>query len=220
MKANCLRPARQLAGQLQNNIIICLNTTCKMWEPTSSQFLNLIRKCTSADDDCRKKRQKTMQPHLIKMDWVICFAWLIHDNESHVFRCKVCVHAKAKNVFVTGKDCTKPKKDDFAKHKISADHWRLTLLPKHQMDFVTASVTANDHAKSAIITKMQTVLTKAKHCLPTVKNTFMQGSLQDLDGDEVASWIHSFSETGRQCHRVVVVDTCVVTFSVLEICSV
>ena len=89
-----------------------------------------------------------------KMDWFVRFAWLIHDSKSHVFRCKVCVHAKAKNVFVTWKDCAKPKKDDFAKHEISADHRISTLLPKHQMDFVTA----NDHVKSAIIAQMRTVL--------------------------------------------------------------
>ena len=38
-------------------------------------------------------------------------------------------------------------KDDLAKHEIFPDHWRSTFLPKRQMDFVTA----NDHAKSAII---------------------------------------------------------------------
>ena len=38
-----------------------------------------------------------------KADWFVRFAWLIHDSKSHIFR-KVCVHAKAKNVFVTGKD--------------------------------------------------------------------------------------------------------------------
>ena len=72
--------------------------------------VKMIRKCTSAGDDCGKKRKKTMQPCLIKADWFVHFAWLIHDSKSHVFRSKVCVHAKAKNVFVTGKDCAKPKK--------------------------------------------------------------------------------------------------------------
>ena len=106
-------------------------------------------------------------------------------------------------MFVTGKDCAMPKKDNLAKHEISADLWRSTLLPKRQMDFTTASVTANYHVKSAIITYMQTVLTQAKHCLPTVKNAFIRGSLQDLDGEEaVDTWG----------------DTCM-TFSVLEICS-
>ena len=150
-----MRPAGQPAGQLQNNII-----TCKVWELTSSQFFNLllvkmIRKCTSAGDDRGKKQQK------IKADWFVHFAWLIHDSKSNISRYKVCVHAKAKNVFVTGKDCAKPKKDDLAKHEIFADHRRLTLLSKHQMDFVTA----NDHAKSAIMTHMWTVLMQVKHCL-------------------------------------------------------
>ena len=70
----------------------------------------MIRKCTSAGDDRGKKRKKTTQPRLTKADWFVCFAWVIHDSRNHVFRCKVCVHAKAKNVFVTGTDCAKPKK--------------------------------------------------------------------------------------------------------------
>ena len=117
----------------------------------------MIRKCTSAGDDRAKKRQ----PRLIKADWLLRFARLIHDSRSHVFRCKVCVHAKAKNVFFTGKDCAKSKKDDLAKHEIFPDHRRSTLLPKRQMDFVAA----NDHAKSAIIGHVWTVLTQAKRSL-------------------------------------------------------
>ena len=134
--------------------------------------VKMIRKCTSAGDDRGKKRQ----PRLIKADWFVRFAWLIHGSKSHVFRCKVFVHAKAKSVFFTGKDCAKSKKDDLAKHEIFPDHRRSTLLPKRQMDFVTA----NDHMKSAIIAYMWTVLTQAKRCLPTVMNAFIRGSLQDL----------------------------------------
>ena len=65
---------------------------------------------TSAGDDGGKKRKKTTQSRLIKEDWFVRFAWLIHDSKSHVFCCKVCMHAKAKNVFDTGKDHAKPKK--------------------------------------------------------------------------------------------------------------
>ena len=140
-----------------------------------------------------------------KTDWFVRFAWLIHDSKSHVFRCKVCVHAKAKNVFVTGKDCAKPKKHNLAKHEISADHRRSTLLPKRQM---------NDHAKSAIITQMQTVLTQAKHSLPTVKNAFIRGTL--LDG--FAGLVKRVETVAETRDRVVVVDTwgdtCMVTFCV------
>ena len=145
-----------------------------------------------------------MQPRLIKpfkADWFVRFLWLIYDSKSHVFCCKVCMHANAKNVFVTGKDCAKPKKDDLAKHEISANHRRSTLLPKHQMDFVTA----NDHAKSAIIAHMRTVLAQAKHYLLTVKNAFTRGLVKWVDTVRVMP---------------VVVDTCMVMFSVLEICSV
>ena len=123
-----------------------------MWELTSSQLFSLllvkmILQCTLAGDDRGNKTTENDAAMFdqFKTDWFVHFVWLIHDSKSH---CKVCVHAKAKNVFVTGKDCAKPKKDDLAKHEISADHRRSTLLPKRQMDFVTA----NDHAKSAIIT--------------------------------------------------------------------
>ena len=95
------------------------------------------------------------------------------------------MHAKAKNVFVTRKDCAKPK-DDLAKHNISANHRRSMLLLKRQVDFMTAK----DHAKSVIIAHMGTVLTQEKSCLPTVKNAFIRGSLQDLDGEGAASQIH------------------------------
>ena len=103
-----------------------------MWELTSLQFFSLlsvkiIRKCTLAGDDRGKKQRKTTQPCLIKTGWCVRFAWLIHDSKSHIFRCKVCMHAKAKNVFVTGKD-------DLAKQEISADHQRSTLLLKRHMD--------------------------------------------------------------------------------------
>ena len=130
-----------------------------------------------------------MQPRLIK-DWSVRFpwAWLINESKNH---------AKAKNVFVTGKDCAKPKKDNLAKHEISANHRRSTLLPKRQMDFVTA----NDHVKSAIIAHMWTALVQAKHCLLIVKNAFIRGSLQDLDSEGAASRIHWFSETGGHCRR-------------------
>jgi len=47
---------------------------------------------------------------------------------------------------------------------------RYALLPKQQLAFTTARVTANDHAKSAIIAQLRTVITQVKHCLPMVKN--------------------------------------------------
>ena len=78
------------------------------------------------------------------------------------------------------------------------------------MDFMTTRVTANDHAKSAIIAQMRIMLTQEKHCLPTVKNAFIRGSFQDLDGEEAASRIHWFNEIDGHCRRVVVEDTCVV----------
>ena len=43
-------------------------------------------------------------------------------------------------------------------------------MKRQQKEFVAAAVTANDHAKAAVIAQMRTVLTQAKHCLPTAKN--------------------------------------------------
>ena len=56
--------------------------------------------------------------------------------------------------------CSKPNKDDLAKHESSADHRRSTTV-KRQQEFVTAAVTANDHAKAAVIAQTWTVLTQA-----------------------------------------------------------
>jgi len=37
-----------------------------------------------------------------------------------------------------------PPKGDFGKHQGSADHQQLIALTKHQTEFITATVTAND----------------------------------------------------------------------------
>ena len=73
------------------------------------------------------------------------------------------------------KDTSQPKKGDLTKREISADHQRAMLLPKWQLEFVTASVAANNNATLAIIAQMRTVLTQAKHCLLTVKHAALVG---------------------------------------------
>ena len=128
----------------------------------------MIRKETDSRSDNSKKR-KVVTPRIIKADWFTTFPWLAH--EDGVFKCKICVNAKASNVFATGKDASRPKKDDLTKHHNSADHRRSVALPKRQREFVMASVTANDHAKAGIVAQLRTVLTQAKHCLPTAKNS-------------------------------------------------
>ena len=130
----------------------------------------LVNESESDDDEPKGKRQKPAPARLVKPDCFLRFPWLVHDSEKRVFRCKVCTDAKAKNIFVSGKDCSKPKKDDLAKHETSADHRRSTTVKRQQREFVAATVTANDHAKAAVIAQMRTVLTQAKHCLPTAKN--------------------------------------------------
>ena len=91
------------------------------------------------------------------MDWV----WAQLTNLCRVL---VCTY-KTKEFF-----CVKSKKDNLMKHKPSAHHSRSTLILKHQLDLVTANVTANGHAKSAIITQVKIVRMQVKHCLSTVKN--------------------------------------------------
>ena len=105
------------------------------------------------DNEGERKEQKMLAPtiQLIKPDWFVSFPWLIYDSDNYVFRCGTCVRAKANNVFAHGKDSNKPKKDDPVKHEISADHKQSALVPKQQLTFTTARVTANDHERLAII---------------------------------------------------------------------
>ena len=65
----------------------------------------------------------------IKSEWFKIFHWLIHAKDENMFRCKSCVETKQNNIFVTGKDATKPKKDDFIKHQKSNDH-KASILAK------------------------------------------------------------------------------------------
>ena len=60
----------------------------------------------------------------------------------------------------------------------SADHRRSTTVKRQRKEFVTAAVTANDHAKAAVIAQMRTVLTQAKHSLPTAKNAALVNTRQ------------------------------------------
>ena len=92
------------------------------------------------------------------------------DSDKYIFRCSAYIHPKAKNIFAHRKDCNKPKKDDLMKNEMSRAHNQSTLVPKQQLAFATARVTANDHARLAIITQFRTMLTQAKRCLPIVKN--------------------------------------------------
>ena len=106
----------------------------------------------SADDDRGKKRKKTTQPRLMKADW---FGYVLRDlftiakATSFVFACM------RKQITCLSSARTEPSQEDLAKHEIFVDQRSSTLLPKCQVDIVTA----NDHAKSAIIAHMRTVLT-------------------------------------------------------------
>ena len=95
----------------------------------------MIRKEAFSRSDHLKKRK--VAPRIIKADWFPTFPWLAH--EDGMFTCKICVNAKAANVFATGKDASRPKKDDLTKHHNSADHRRSVALPKVELQMLNVS---------------------------------------------------------------------------------
>jgi len=104
------------------------------------------------------------------MDWFVRFPSSIHGSDNYIFQCSTWVRAKAKDIFAHGKECNKLKKDDLVKDEMYTDQKQLTLVPKQQLAFTTATVIANNHVKSAIIAQLRTVLTQVKHHLPIMKN--------------------------------------------------
>ena len=58
----------------------------------------------------------------VKAEWFALFPWLVLDKEKFVFTCRDCVKAGKTNSLTTGKDASKPKKDDFVKHERNKDH--------------------------------------------------------------------------------------------------
>lgn len=56
----------------------------------------------------------------IRSDWFKLFPWL--ELVDGKFYCSLCQQARRKNVFVTGKSTSKPKKDDLLKHEKTGDH--------------------------------------------------------------------------------------------------
>ena len=121
------------------------------------------------------------------------------------------MRAKAKNVFFTGKDCAKSKKDDLAKHEIFPDHRRSTLLPKRQIGLRDCERSREvgdyrlyvDRVDASVMTYGRFHTRKPSRSVKEQRPGFT-GLVKRVD---------TVVET-----RVVVVD--MVTFSVLEICSV
>ena len=83
-----------------------------------------------------------------------------------ICRCKSCVETKQNNIFVTGKDATKPKKDDFIKHQKSNDH-KASILAKDWSEKATANVQSND--RETITGLMKTFLLMAQEDIPNSK---------------------------------------------------
>jgi len=88
-------------------------------------------------------------------DWFVHFPWLNMTATTTSFD---VAHAFT----------LKPRMENG--NEMSADHKQSALVSKQQLAFATARVTANDHAKSAIIGQSRMVLMQVKHCLLTVKN--------------------------------------------------
>ena len=85
------------------------------------------------------------------------------------FRCKSCVETKQNNIFVTGKDATKPKKDDFIKHQKSNDHKASILAKDRQNDLKKATANAQSNARETITGLMKTILLMAQEDIPNSK---------------------------------------------------
>ena len=66
------------------------------------------------------KRKKPAQLRLVEGAGFCLFSELIHD----------ALTPKPIIIFVSGKDCRKPKKDDLTKHESSTDHVRSTSVNK------------------------------------------------------------------------------------------
>ena len=74
------------------------------------------------------------------------------------------------HLFQSGKDASKPKRDDFSKHEKSDDHKALVAAEEMRPDMRKATNNAYSKAKDCIIAQMATVLVQAMEDLPTSKN--------------------------------------------------
>ena len=114
---------------------------------------------------CRDSARK------IRPEWFIIYPWLKYITETNTFECCMCKEAKLKNVFTTGKDASKPKKDDFAKHEMRSDHRAAVERPKQQKSFEKAAHNAHESVREAIIAQMRNVLYMTKEAIPLRKAT-------------------------------------------------
>ncbi len=71
-------------------------------------------------------------------------------------------------MFVTGKDASKPKKDDFTRHAKRPEHTEALSHKSRQKDFAVASQNAYASVRDSVIAQMRNVLFLAKeHVLST-----------------------------------------------------
>ena len=98
----------------------------------------------------------------IKPEWFNLYNWLSHDKEKNVFLCTLCIKEKKTNVFTSGKDASKPKKDDFVKHAAGKDHCAARQAKPQRTGIEIATKTAYQRVERAIISLMRSIYFQAK----------------------------------------------------------
>ncbi|XP_068177895.1 zinc finger protein 862-like isoform X2 [Antennarius striatus] len=116
---------------------------------------------TSAAADSGKKQAMTQKERdrnrQIKADWFSIFKWLIYDKEKNLFFCTYCIEAKKTNLFTRGKCAKVPKKDDFNKHTMRADHKMAAGAKQGSRQMSKARAKADDRARESMTAAFETV---------------------------------------------------------------
>ena len=74
----------------------------------------------------------------------------------------LCIKEKKTNVFTSGKDASKPKKDDFVKHAAGKDHCAARQAKPQRTGMEIATKTAYQRVERAIISLMRSIYFQAK----------------------------------------------------------
>lgn len=94
----------------------------------------------------------------------------LHEKDDSLFKCKVCIGAGEKNVFVTGKSVKIPKKDDFQKHERSQSHINASTAVELQKQFAKKKLRAYDLAEQSLLAQLRTAYVQAKEGIPNSKH--------------------------------------------------
>ena len=144
----------------------------------------LVRQQTKNKFDVKYDRHRA-----IKSEWFKIFHWLIHAKDENMFRCKSCVETKQNNIFVTGQDATKLKKDDFIKHEKSNDHIASILGKDRQNDLKKATANVQSNARETITGLMKTILLMAQEDIPNSKDRQTE-NVSRFDYECIFQWVY------------------------------